>query len=124
GVIDLDRKAKDEAFGRKIRALMEEKELFRLPQFTLQDLTVQMNSNRSYVSARINSHFGCNFKQLLNSYRMEAAKDLLRHPDLDMREIVDKVGFNSYSSFYRAFNASEGCSPKEWREKYKNSVEN
>ena len=34
-------------------------------------------TNTTYLSNAVNNYFGCNFKQLLNKYRVEYAKSLL-----------------------------------------------
>ena len=101
----------------RIKMLMEDKEIFRLSQLTLDDLVTELNSNRSYVSEAINKHCGCNFKQLLIRYRIDAAKELLLHTELDIQTISEQAGFNSRMSFYRAFkeNVSDDLSPVEWR---------
>ncbi|MDD3322693.1 MAG: AraC family transcriptional regulator [Paludibacter sp.] len=100
-----------------IEMLMESREIFRLPQLTLDDLVTELNSNRSYVSANINKYCGCNFKQLLIRYRINAAKELLLHSELDIQTIAEQAGFNSRMSFYRAFkkNVCNNLSPIEWQ---------
>jgi YesN/AraC family two-component response regulator len=100
---------------------MEERELFRIPQLTLDDLATALNSNRSYVSTNINKFCGCNFKQLLIHYRIDAAKKLLLNSELDIQSIAEQAGFNSRMSFYRAFNenVTTDLSPTEWRKQKK-----
>lgn len=103
----------------RIRAFLEKDEAFSSPHLTLDDVAAALNSNRSYVSSAINRYCGCNFKQLLIHYRIEAARQLLLYTGLDMQTILEKSGFNSRMSFYRAFkeNVSADLSPSEWRRK-------
>ena len=103
----------------KIKRLFEEKEIYRLPHLSLQDLVVELGTNRSYLSACINSYSGCNFKQFVCRYRIEASKGLLLHAEMDIQDIMTEVGFNSRSTFYKAFseNVCKDLSPSDWRQK-------
>lgn len=111
-----DNKTGDE-LPEKIKSIFEQKELYRLPHLKLQDVADELGTNRSYVSACINNHYGCNFSQLLIRYRLSAAKDLLQNSSMTVQEITEHVGFNTRTSFYRAFkeNVDESLSPVEWR---------
>ena len=116
-IIDREKVEANSLMFERIKALFEEKEIYRLPHLTLQDLVMEMDTNRTYLSGCINSYYGCNFKQLVCRYRIEAAKELMLHTDLDIQNIINKVGFNSRSSFYNAFheNVCNDLSPSEWR---------
>lgn len=107
----------DEELIERIIDLFEHKKMYRLPHLTLQDVAVELGTNRTYVSACINRHFGCNFKQLLIRYRIEASKELLKNTSLDITAIAFEAGFNTRASFYRAFkeNIDSDISPAEWR---------
>ena len=59
-----------------------------------------------------------NFRNLLNSFRVEHAKRLIRKTNLKMIDVSLESGFSNERSFYRAFQAIEGTTPKE----YKNSL--
>ena len=48
---------------------------------------------------------------LLKSYRMKKAKDLLSTSDLTISEIAYKVGFSLPNSFSRAFKKEYGVTP-------------
>lgn len=107
----------DEELIEKIIVFFENKEMYRLPHLTLQDVVVELGTNRTYVSSCINRHFGCNFKQLLIRYRIEASKELLKKTSLDITTIAYEAGFNTRASFYRAFkeHVDSNISPAEWR---------
>jgi len=110
----------------KIRELFEEKEIYKHPHLSLQDLAVEMYTNRTYLSNCINSYYGCSFKQLVCRYRIEAAKDMMLCTHLDIKDIATEVGFNSRSSFYIAFreNVCKELSPSEWRISMKTKTTN
>lgn len=101
----------------KITAAFDEREVYKSPNLRLQDLATELGTNRTYLSDCINSYFGCNFNQLLIRYRIGAAKELLLNTDMTIQEIIDGAGFNTRSSFYKAFkeNISEDMSPVDWR---------
>ena len=117
GLIDEDKLEADRKLAAEIKVLFEEKEIFRLPHLVLQDVASELKTNRTYISTYVNNHYGCNFKQFLSRYRIDAAKELLLHTDLDIQEIANRVGFNSRASFYNAFKeyVSAELSPTEWR---------
>ena len=57
-----------------------------------------------------------NFRNLLNSFRVEHAKRLIRKTNLKMIDISLESGFSNERSFYRAFQAIEGSTPKEYKQ--------
>lgn len=102
---------------KRVKEIFELREIYRLPHIRLQDIADELGSNRSYISACINSYYGCSFSQLLILYRINTAKKLLLNTSMSVQEIIEYVGFNTRASFYRAFkeNIDEELSPNEWR---------
>ncbi|MBQ4621684.1 MAG: helix-turn-helix transcriptional regulator [Bacteroidaceae bacterium] len=68
-------------------------------------------TNTSYLSGTVNRYFGCNLKTVVNSYRVEYAKELLRSRQYSIRDIPRLCGFSSRSAFYAAFQRIAGASP-------------
>ena len=62
----------------------------------------------------LNNYFGCNFKQLLNKYRVEYAKSLLLEGTYSTSSLFRKCGFASQSVFYAAFHKVVGASPLQF----------
>ena len=56
-----------------------------------------------------------NFRNLLNSFRVEHAKRLIRKTSMKMIDVSLESGFSNERSFYRAFQAIEGTTPKEYK---------
>ena len=106
----------DTGLAERIADALGKKEMFRLPHLRLQDLAAELGTNRTYISDCINSYYGCSFSQLLIRYRINAAKELLLNSERSVQEIIEEVGFNTRSSFYKAFkeNVSEDSSPVDW----------
>lgn len=90
---------------------------FAEPGITLEKLSLIVGVNRSYVSAFINSEYQCNFRELVNSHRLEYAKRLLKeNPQATIEKISYDAGFSSATYFSRLFSKQEGLSPSKWRE--------
>uniref|UniRef100_UPI0030F3F69A helix-turn-helix domain-containing protein n=1 Tax=Paraglaciecola sp. TaxID=1920173 RepID=UPI0030F3F69A len=70
-------------------------------------------------SMLINRHFGVNFYEFINRYRIEEAKKMLIDPKYKNTTITDvylAVGFNSKSVFYTFFKKFEGITPSNYRQ--------
>jgi AraC-like DNA-binding protein len=74
-----------------------------------------LKTNRTYVSKVVNEELNTNFCDLVNSYRVNYAEELLCSPEqansLSIAEIAEMSGFSSESSFYRVFKNKKGISP-------------
>jgi len=100
----------------RIAGLMEQEQLYLDSNLKLADLADRLATNRNAVSACINSQRNCSFSQFVNTYRVEHAKKMLRlHPDRKMAEVWMDSGFNTESSFFRAFKSATGMTPSEWK---------
>lgn len=85
---------------------------------TLDNLTTDLATNRTYLSRYINSTMGYNFKTWISHLRIEEAKRLLvEEPDLPAVDIAEQVGISDKSSFFRQFSNLEQLTPREYREK-------
>ena len=73
-----------------------------------------IETNQTYLSNVVNRYFGCHLKDLLNKYRVEYAKELLRSDKYSPEEIPQYCGFLSRSAFYAAFKKVTGVSPKRY----------
>ena len=87
------------------------------PKLSLQDVSLELDINPNRLSQAINEKTGFNFKDYINSYRVEEAKLLLSSPEfqkLTIEAIAEKAGFYSKSPFYSAFKKHAGMTPKEF----------
>jgi len=90
------------------------------PKISLQEVSVVLDINPGKLSQVINERTGLNFKDYLNTLRIEEAKLILSSPDyqkLTIEAIAEKAGFNSKSPFYSAFKRHTGMTPKEFVER-------
>lgn len=99
--------------------LLEKKEYYRHKDLRLSDVSVLLGTNRSYISRVVNQRLNTSFCDLVNKYRIEHAKKLMRQSGefaLPLEEIAEASGFSGESSFYRVFKKEIGMSPGSWRE--------
>lgn len=87
------------------------------PELTIESLARRFRTNRTYLSAFINAHYGMPFRTWIASLRIAEAKHLLDTTDMLEQEIADKLGFSSIQSFCRTFSQIAGVSPSVYRKK-------
>lgn len=89
-----------------------EARLFLVPDISLGMLAQAIGTNRTYLSNYLNSK-NMTFYSYINSHRIEYALKLLqsREQGMTMEEVSRRSGFNSVSTFRRAFVEKEGCTP-------------
>ena len=103
-------------------ALIIEK-LYLEPTLNLKQLSSAISFPIAQVSATINTCYDQNFRNLINSFRVEEVKKRLDDPKfshLTLIGIALDCGFNSEASFYRIFRKIDGNSPKNYQLKDKN----
>jgi AraC-like DNA-binding protein len=117
----------DAGLLKQIQKLFEEKRIFCKPDISLMEVAQKCASNRTYVSACINRHYGCNFRQFLLRHRLLAAQQMMQQkPDCDIRQIAREAGFNSYAALSNAFSKhiSKDLTPEEWRRQILSAANN
>lgn len=75
--------------------------------------------SRSRCCQLFKEYMGVSPSSYVTSYRLERAMIFLRESDLSMTEIANICGFNSSSYFAEVFLKYKGCTPTEYRKKYK-----
>ncbi len=90
-------------------------EIYIEPDLSIQKLAKLISTKPNYLSQVINQYHGKHFRDFINSYRVEKAKELLQNTDLIIEAIAYDTGFNSTSTFYTAFKKETGMTPKKFR---------
>jgi AraC-like DNA-binding protein len=88
---------------------------------TLDNLASQLSMGSRNLSSIINRHFGKNFFEFINYYRVEESKRLLlleENKTVTMLDIMDKAGFNSKATFNTFFKKLVGVTPTQFRKEY------
>lgn len=93
---------------------LEVRQVFLDPKLSLKKLSEMIETNQTYLSNVVNRYFGCHLKDLINTYRVEYAKELLRFGTCTLKELPQKCGFLSRSAFYSSFKKVTGVSPKRY----------
>ncbi|MGD8174922.1 helix-turn-helix domain-containing protein [Marinimicrobium sp. ARAG 43.8] len=102
--------------AREVDNTMRRDKLFMEPDVTLDHLATQLSIPGRDLSMLINRHFGVNFYEFINRYRVEEAKQLLaRDADKTITDIYLEVGFNSKSVFNTFFKKNAGVTPSQYR---------
>lgn len=71
-----------------------------------------------YISRLLKKSTGMNFKELLQKRKLQQAIYLLEHTTLSVEAIMNRIGYENSSYFYRKFREQLGCSPNEYREQH------
>ena len=83
---------------------------------SLQILSKDLYLNKYYISKLFSQRIGCSLRTYVNALRIERACAMLTDPDIALPDILDACGFESERTFYRAFMAQRGMTPKAFRE--------
>lgn len=95
--------------------VFDRKQIYLDASLNLKKLSHTLFTNTTYLSRVINTYFNCNLKTLLNRYRIDYAKELLKKEECDLKELPGKCGFLSKSTFYSAFTKFEHITPTAFR---------
>lgn len=83
--------------------------------FSLDNLADYLGLSFKYTSILFKKVMGDNFKNYINMYRIEKAKEILREKkDIKIKDLAEKLGYNSSNTFIRIFKKYEGISPTQF----------
>ena len=71
-------------------------------------------SNRN-TARIINELFDCSLSELIVRQRMNCALSFITESNMPLGDIAQRVGYNSYSAFYKAFKKYYGSAPESYR---------
>lgn len=102
---------------------MNEQELWRNPDLTLQDLAKSLNTNRTTLSAMIQQQGYTGYSDFINRRRIEAFTEAVdSRKSINIQQLFYEVGFRSKSTALRNFRLYFGCTPGEYIQKASNSM--
>ena len=100
----------------RICNLLEQEQLYLNCELKVADIADKLGTNKRYISDCINTQKGITFVQLVNNYRIDYAKQLLKSsPDIKITEVFIKSGFANETSFFRVFKALTGLTPNQYK---------
>ena len=88
---------------------------FEDEQFGVEKLADEMNMSVSQLNRKLNALVDQPPGQLIRSFRLQRAADLLKQNAGTVAEICYRVGFNDQAYFSRAFKKQFGTSPSEYK---------
>ena len=112
---ELDVRKVDCNIYKGILYLLEIRQVFLDTSLSLKKLSELLETNQTYLSNVVNKYFDCNLKELVNTYRVEYAKELLAFGRCTLNELPRSCGFASKSAFYAAFSRIVGMSPLSYQ---------
>lgn len=83
---------------------------------SLSELAEIMGYDVYWLSREIKKRTGKTYKELLQSRRMRQAAYLLKNSRLSVADIIESVGYDNTSYFFRKFKECYGVSPKGYRD--------
>ncbi len=97
--------------------VLKKDKLYVNTSLNISSLAKHINWPINDVSLIINEALSTNFNDLINTYRIESFKKMVINPNNKKYSILGlakEVGFNSKTSFYRAFKKETGITPSEF----------
>ncbi len=80
-------------------------------------MATKLDTTRHNISQVINEHFGVNFFNLINKYRISESMRILKEDhnrNLHIIDVAYDVGFNNKVTFNKAFKAETGTTPSTY----------
>jgi len=100
-----------------IKKLMEQEKIYLNPELNLIEMAEYVNMSRNQLSEVINSGFKQNFNDFVNTYRVNAFKNMIKndkHKQLSLLGVALDCGFNSKATFNRVFKKITHVSPTDY----------
>lgn len=115
---------RDSALHQQLLEEMEHRHAFRESGLSIRHLAERLKVPEHRLRALINKGMGYrNFSSFVNDYRIAAIKEAMQQADNARTPILTLAlneGFNSLAPFNRAFRASTGQTPTEYRDSLSN----
>lgn len=105
------------ALKEKLDRLVKEEQVFKTPELNLNQLAKELEVPAYILSQLINQEYNKNFFNFINDFRIEFASKKINNGELStltLAGVAYESGFNSKSTFNRAFKKKMGCTPKEY----------
>lgn len=110
----------------RMETIIMENELFLNPKLTRDDILAVVGIAKNSLVPILRKYAGCtNLNDYINRLRLEYAVKLIKNNKVyTIDSIAESSGFNSRSTFYRAFQNVFGMSPSQYLEIQKEQCEN
>ena len=92
-------------------------------KITLTEVADNTYVSQWHLSKLLNRHTGQSFSEILNTTRVEEAKELLKNPALRIGDVAEEVGFLDLAHFSRVFKKVTGISANEYRNRLQRELQ-
>lgn len=82
---------------------------------TLKEAAEHFGLNPNYFSSMVKQKTGKSFVEHVDERRMQEARSLLARPDISVKDVIARVGYNGKSFFYKKFNEYYHETPVQMR---------
>ena len=89
------------------------------PNLCAASVAERFSLSEKYIFKLVKEDTGLPFGKYIETIRMQKAEELLRDTESSAAEISAMVGFQSITTFYKAFKRIYGVAPIAWRESHK-----
>lgn len=96
------------------RAIQYVMDHYRQPLMA-KEVAAHLGITQSHLARIFSQRLHMGFNEYVNQLRVQTAQDLLRSTDRPITDIMMEAGFESQSTFNRAFREIHGVSPREYR---------
>ncbi|MBK6948387.1 MAG: helix-turn-helix transcriptional regulator [Haliscomenobacter sp.] len=104
----------------KIETLMGISKMYENPELIISDLSKELGTHSKKISQVINQKYNMNFNDFVNKYRINAFLQKIDEGEHNIQTFLSlafECGFNSKSTFNRAFKRATSLNPTEYIEK-------
>lgn len=92
-------------------------------QFSTEVMAEHFGMTSQYLRRQFRKETGQSILEYFNTIRLEKAQELLISTDMDIAEIVLRIGYIDVSSFIRKFKAHFGVTPGKYRDLHQSSAQ-
>lgn len=83
-------------------------------EFGVEELADEIGISRVHLNRKMKERYGITPRQFMKSFKLKQAAYLLIHNNVNISEVVYKLGFSSHSFFSSSFHEYFGMTPKEF----------
>ena len=98
--------------------LFDREKIYKESNICLETIANKLNTTRHNTSQVINEHFEMSFHELINTYRIKEAKEILNRDiqrNLNIIDVAYEVGYNNKVTFNKAFKKTTQLTPSQYQ---------
>jgi len=88
------------------------------PNFSLDEISKNTFLTSSYICVIFKNFMGLTVNKYINGLRIKKAKDLLKNPEIKMKDIATKTGYSDGNYFSKIFKKETGYNPSDYRRNF------